>query len=252
MIILLTGSGFLAKEIQEKLDVIKVPRSVLENPKKLLTMVEEAGAEFIIHTSWADVGGGGSGSYEWNMLVHDNLLQISSLVKSIFIFGSGCETEPVHEDRFWYKKGKVDVAAKVITNNKFINLILYGCFGRHEEPTRLIKNCMNRISNNLPIELKQDRWMDFLYVDDLISIIKYYMNNPIDLPRRLDCVYPHNHELNHLSSICKFLCEKYGGVYLKNPTTEGYNDDYVGDPTALSRLNIALKGIKKGIEEIYG
>lgn len=254
MRILLTGSGFLAKEFIDRIgsnNIFRVPRKYLNDVSFLEDIITVNNISYIIHTSWASVGKGGEEDFNFNMKVNDNLCRVGHMVDKIFIFGSGIETMPYVKERRYYQRAKQLINDKSRKQKNMINLRLFGCFGKHEEPTRFIAQSLSRLKNGLPVKVNQNKNMDFFYVGDLLSIIQHYMESTDILPRDVDCVYPKS-EYSDLGGIGNFLSSKYGvsdPVIFDSP---GYNKAYAGDPATLASLKLSLKGLIKGIEEIYG
>ena len=253
MKILLTGSGFLAKEFIENFkehSIIKVPRSILTNRECLKSLIETNKVDCIIHTSFAGVSDGGSEEdYKFNMNVDDNLHYVSNLVDKVFIFGSGIEyMVPRDCSRPWYQKSKAIISLKAKHNPKFVNLRLFGCFGKLEESYRFIKRSVHNLREGKPIVIPQDRRMDFFYVGDLCDVIRCYLEEK-ELPRDIDCVYPVPSPL--LSEIAKTLIENYGPDQSIIIERDGFQEEYTGN-CGIESLGIPLKGLDKGIFEIYG
>lgn len=253
MTILLTGSGFLAKELSDRLkdcSVIRASRSILTNRDALKSIIKMNNIKYIIHTSFAGVTGGGTEEdFNFNLNVDTILHELSNLVDKVFIFGSGIEyMVPRNCSRPWYQQAKAIISLKAKHNPKFVNLRLFGCFGKHEESYRFIKKSIQSLKEGKPISITRDRQMDFFYVGDLCDVIRSYFERD-DLPRDVDCVYPG--VAPFLSELARTLVVKYGNegsIIIEN---DGYQECYTGGCN-LDQFGIPFKGLIKGIEEIYG
>jgi nucleoside-diphosphate-sugar epimerase len=263
--ILITGnSGFLAKEFKnhfsKKNNVFKIDRTSLLSLSTLIDILTFNKIDFIIHTSWAGVGSGTKEDYEYNFKVQANLESVSNYVKKIFTFGSGAEfadTDNVKEYQLpnlqsgtYYALAKNKIAHRIRYLDNFVNLRLFGCFGKEENDHRFIKKSMFNIKNEKNIIINKDKQMDFFYVGDLITLIETYTFNLNKIfPKELNCVYS---EKIKLSDIAKFLVEKYSLNTQIKIIEEGYDKPYTGSSLLLDSLKINLKGLYRGIEEIYG
>jgi GDP-L-fucose synthase len=63
-------------------------------------------------------------------------------------------------------------------NSNIYNLRLFAVFGKYEDwRVRFISNaCCNAIFG-LPISINQNKFFDFLYIDDLVKIVRWFINN---------------------------------------------------------------------------
>lgn len=59
-----------------------------------------------------------------------------------------------------------------------VELRLFGVFGKYEDYSiRFISNAICKTLFHLPITIKQNRQFDYLYIDDLMPVIDYFMHN---------------------------------------------------------------------------
>lgn len=59
-----------------------------------------------------------------------------------------------------------------------VELRLFGVFGKYEDYSiRFISNAICKTLFDLPITIKQNRRFDYLYIDDLMPVIDYFINN---------------------------------------------------------------------------
>ena len=66
------------------------------------------------------------------------------------------------------------------TKNKIIDLRLFGIYGKYEnENLRFISYAICRVINNLPVCINQNVVFDYLYVNDLVNIIKIFIEKKI-------------------------------------------------------------------------
>ena len=62
-------------------------------------------------------------------------------------------------------------------HDNIINLRLFACYGPSDSPHKLIPSIMNCINKGTNIELRQDAWFDFLYVNDVLPVITHFLEN---------------------------------------------------------------------------
>lgn len=59
-----------------------------------------------------------------------------------------------------------------------VELRVFGIFGKYEDYSiRYISNAICKTLYDLPITIKQDRRFDYLYIDDLMPVIDYFLKN---------------------------------------------------------------------------
>lgn len=59
-----------------------------------------------------------------------------------------------------------------------VELRLFGVFGKYEDYSiRFISNAICKTLFNLPITIKQNKLFDYLYINDLIQVIDYFIHN---------------------------------------------------------------------------
>lgn len=194
MNILLTGGGgFIGRNIYEG---IKDKYHVLiPSHKELEIMDEKAVRKYIIknkiniviHTA---VKGG-------DQVLENILRMFLSIYKNVDLFdkfinfGSGAEygktrdlkkvkeTElgkVIPEDN--YGLGKLICSQISKENKKIVTLLPFGIYGKYEDYRfKFISNSIVKNLLGLPIKIKQDVIFDYLYIKDLIPIIKYFLKN---------------------------------------------------------------------------
>jgi GDP-L-fucose synthase len=203
MNILITGGkGFIAKSLTEQLSK-NAKYQIFSPSSKELNLINESDVDnfilsnkidIIIHT--ANKGGGRDtldfkNLTEYNLRMFFNIAKHEKNVKKIISFGSGAEYgkhKPiidVKEDE--YKKSQPldeygfykSITSKYIEKSeKIIQLRIFACYGKYEN--YLLKFITNSIVKNLfklPIIINQNVYFDYMYIDDLINIVDYFINN---------------------------------------------------------------------------
>lgn len=202
MKILITGgSGFIGQNLQERLSKIHntfVPsRNELDlvDTHSVSLFFNENHFDAVIHCATWDA--------KWNstkdtsMILDHNLRMFFNLVRErdrfdkLICMGSGAEFSRPHwvpfmtEDFFDthvptdpYGFSKYIINKYINTMENTVNLRLFGVFGKHEDwQTRFISNAICRAIYDLPIIIHQDVAFDYLYIDDLLNIIEWFIYN---------------------------------------------------------------------------
>jgi len=138
-----------------------------------------------------------------------------------------------------------NIISRIINSEpNFYNIRIFGVFDENELDTRFIKNNIKRYINKQPIEIHQDKLMDFFYMKDLVELVKYYIykNNP---PKNIDCTY--GIDACHLSDIANII-NNLSDYKVEINIGENKGKKYVGD---WNPLNIEWIGLEQGIKETY-
>lgn len=199
--IFLTGSrGFVGKNILEQLkdkyDFI-APNSKeldLTDYEKVEEFLKINKPDIVLHC--ANVGGNRkelerSDVVNTNLHIFFNLIENKKYFNRMIFCGSGAEFDKrfdikmVKEEDFG-KRIPVDqygfykyVCSKYIYNSNFItSLRIFGLFGKYEDySTRFISNSICRALFNMPISINQNLVFDYIYIDDFIKIVDYFIEN---------------------------------------------------------------------------
>ena len=84
----------------------------------------------------------------------------------------------VPQDNFGFYKY---ICAKYIENvDSIINLRLFGVFGKYEDASiRFISNAICKSILRMPITIHQNVVFDYLYINDLVKIVDFFLNNKV-------------------------------------------------------------------------
>ncbi len=196
-----------------------------------------------------------------NLLMINNLLFFSHKYSKMIVFSSGSEFN-VDGNIFNQLENQYDsvpnqyysfskyIQTKLIENNpKIINLRIFNCFGPLENENRFVKTCLRNYINKQPLTIFQDKYFDFFYIDDLITIIKYLINITPQEHLELNCVYNEKYKLSEVANIINNLDNYQVPVIIK----EKMGKSYCGDGIRLNKLSFGseLIGLKKGIKKYY-
>lgn len=196
-----------------------------------------------------------------NILMYENLMKFRDQYKLFINLASGAEFDRRYDinekqeeeinnsvpiDFYGLSKNLISKLSKNNKNN--INLRIFGCFYYNELHTRFIRNNITNYINKNPITIHQDKYMDFFYIEDLIQVIEYFLKNSTKNQIDMNMSYLKKYKLSHIANIINSLGNHTVDVLIQEKS-EGSN--YTGNGTKLSNLNLNLKGLEIGIEEIY-
>jgi nucleoside-diphosphate-sugar epimerase len=195
-----------------------------------------------------------------NLLMLENLLYFSNKFKMIINFDSGAiydrSTDIYNrkeEDLFtiptdYYGFSKYLIYKRTSQISNFFNLRIFNIFHINEEPDRFIKSCFLAKKNKTNISIFEDKYFDFLYEDDLLNIIKCYIdnfNNQNILEKTINICYEKKYKLSEIAKI--ILKDESKIIVLNNKLT----NNYCGDDSSLKKMNIKLDGFEKSLEKYH-
>ena len=253
MKILITGgNGYIAKSLSNGLwegvgrnNISILTRKELDLTDRDATNKWFEGTYFdvIIHT--AIKGGSRLGKDDGdicyqNIQMFYNLLNNKHCFGKFINFGSGAELG-MPTDPYGLSK---NIISKIITiEPNFYNIRIYGVFDENELDTRFIKSNIKRYINKEPIQIHQNKIMDFFYMEDLVTLIKFYIYED-DLPKIIDCTYNESMSLSNISHIINNLSDHKVKINIGK-----YNgSNYTGTPLL---FNIKWIGLEQGINKTY-
>lgn len=278
MNILITGgNGNIAKMIKHNLSTDKNYNIVNPSRKELniLNMKEievflnkDITYDILIHTA---ISGGRRTKEDNGDVTHNNLLMLENILffsdkfKMIINFDSAAiydrETDIYNrkeDDLFTVPKDYYGFSKYLIYNrslqyDNFFNLRIFNIFHADEEPSRFINSCFTSKNNNLPITIFEDKYFDFVYEDDFIKIIKYYIDNyehPEKLEKIINICYEEKYKL---SDIAKLILIQESPDYVIDKTqiqilNNELKHNYSGDNTKLRQINLPLLGLTESLK----
>lgn len=252
MKILITGSnGYIASSLapylQKNNELVKTNRKNLDlkNEKDVdLFFARNGFFDAVIHTA---VQGGSrlkndsSEILDNNLNYYYNLERNKSNYNKFIHFGSGAE---IYNSNSYYGLSKKVIRESMLHKKNFFNIRIFGVFDNNELPTRFIKKSISNYINKKPIEIHEDKKMDFFYMKDLISVVNFYLTNG-SAPKEFDCSYKQQHRLSEIANIINCLSgHKVDVKYHQNDSGSNYTGAY-------RELGLKYLGLEKGIKETY-
>lgn len=268
MRILITGgNGFVArnliKELQEhELTIITRSDFDLRDTDAVDKFFKNKSFDFVLHTATA--GGSRLQSDDSDVLLDNitmfyNLLKHKSKYRKFINFGSGAEMDrrtdinllyPDHKKSFPidpYGLSKNVIARLIEPLPDFYNIRIFNVFGEDELETRFIKANIKRYINKEPIIIHQNKLMDFFYIEDLVELIKYFLDNNL-LFKEVNCSYKTKYSLNDIAKIINEQDEYEVPIIIEN---KEWSNCYIGTPIPLSVLQFKKIGLEDGIKKMY-
>jgi len=250
MNILITGkNGYIAKslanKLNEKYSVVGIGKDNFDLTDRESTneWFKDKHFDVVIHTTV--VGGSrlkqdDEKVFFQNLSMFYNLLSNQDKFNQLISFGSGAELGyPV--DPYGLSKNIIN---KIIQNEpKFNNIRIFAVFDENELDTRFIKSNIKRYINKQPLNIHQDKYMDFFYMDDLVSTVEYIIFNP--QIKEINCSYSQSYSLHDIASLINQLSDYECEIKIEQ---KGLAKDYIGQ---YQNLNIPFIGLEKAIKQIY-
>lgn len=267
-ILITGGNGNLSKIIKNHLsdehEIISLSRNEVDiSDYKQIEKYFELDNNFdvLIHT--AIVGGRRTKEENYdvvynNLLMFENIIKFSHLFKLIINFDSGAiydrETDIYNRNendlltipKDYYGFSKYLIYKRSLSLDNVFNFRIFNIFHTNEEPDRFIKSCFNSKINNTKVKIFQDKYFDFMYEDDFIKILKYYIDNCNStncLTKTFNLSYQQKYKL---SDIAKIILKNDTMIEVINPSL---TNNYCGDPNELNKMNIELDNLEKSLEK---
>jgi nucleoside-diphosphate-sugar epimerase len=187
------------------------------------------------------------GAMDTNIKMYLNLLDHRDKYGRFITFGSGAEIYMSNEP---YGLSKKAITKSMSDKDNFYNIRIYGLFGDGELETRFIRASLQNYINKQPIQINENKIMDFFYMEDLWTLVKYYINNP-NPPKEIDCCYGEYKKTlrgiaNTINSLGDYEVEVLAPPHMFMPTKE-----YFGDSTILESLELKLIGFEQALKLEY-
>jgi GDP-L-fucose synthase len=248
MKILITGAnGYIGKTLNKafkgKYDITLLTRQVVDlyNSNQVKEFFKEKYFDVVIHCA---IKGGGrldkddSNTLDTNLKIYYNLVENESHFNKLLHFGSGAEKQNT-----FYGLSKKVINESIKNKDKFYNIRILNVFDENEVDYKFIKTNIKKYLNKQDIEIFQNKFMDFFYMPDFITLIDYCINNNIS--KEIDCCYKTSPTLYDVAQIINNL-----NNYKVNINIKEWNlaPNFTGNYTD---LGLPFIGLEQGIKNVY-
>lgn len=197
-LLLLGASGFIGKNLKEawegRYDLSAPTRRELDllDAAAVERYLREGCFDAVLHTAAANHmthPEEGPRILEHNLRMFFNLERCRDLYGKLLYFGSGAEYDMRHyipqmreeyfgnhipQDPYGFSKY---IMSKQATGNIY-DLRLFGVFGKYEEwRRRFVSNMICRNLTGQVMEMNQNMYFDYLYIDDLIPVLEWFLTH---------------------------------------------------------------------------
>ena len=189
-----------------------------------------------------------------NVIMFENMMKYNKHFKMIINLDSGATynrnsdiMERKEDDIYdtptdYYGLSKYTIYLKTLDYDNIYNFRIFNIFHINEEDDRFIKNCYISNKNNIPLTIFEDKYFDFVYEDDFITILNYYLyniNNLDKLDKTINISYEKKYKLSEIASLIN-----NNNVILKESS-----NNYCGDNSRLRKLNLPLLELETSIKK---
>jgi GDP-L-fucose synthase len=265
-ILITGGNGNLAKIISNRLasefNITKITRNDFNmlDSNALEFFLQDKTFDILIHTA---ISGGRRTKEDSGEIVYHNLIMFENIMKFankfdiIINFDSGaiydretdiyCRKEDDNDilsiPKDYYGFSKYLIYKRSLQYSNVFNFRIFNIFHVDEEDNRFIKACFLAKRDKTRVTIFKDKWFDFMYEDDFIKIVRYYLITPIcDLKKTINLSYQTKYKL---SDIAKLIVDEHYIDIIDSNTTH----NYCGNGNKLAQLGIEMDGLESGIQK---
>lgn len=182
-----------------------------------------------------------------NIRMAENIIKVSEKCKFVINFCSGTAFDKSRnisniEEYEIFNRLPIDyyglsknIIAKRMIQTGLYNLRIFSVFCNNDKIGKFISK------DKTILHIFQDRYMDFISINDLYKIILYYIEHPnTNVPLDINCVYHKKYKLSEIANLMRrpFIIDK-----------PGYGNCYTGNDDKLQRLPINLNTLENELEE---
>ena len=197
-----------------------------------------------------------------NVRMFQNLERHKDKYKKFINFGSGAvydiatDITNAKESDICKNIGKDDhsfckyiVCKQIAHLDNFVDLNIFGIFGKYEDYSiRFISNAICKTLFDIPVTLKQNRRFSYIYVEDLMPILEFFIENKVK-HKSYNIVPDEKIELAEIPAIIKEFSAKNVDFKIAQ---EGFGLNYTGDNSRLkAEFTIQFTPIKEAISKLY-
>jgi nucleoside-diphosphate-sugar epimerase len=203
-----------------------------------------------------------------NLLMFQNLIQCQQENDAFINIASGAEFDRrnniyredertiayrIPPDYYGFSKNLIAKTVRGYRNG--INLRLFGCFYHNETPERFIRGNIERYLKDEPIIIHQDKYMDFVYLEDLANLIRYLLKkteNRLDhFDRDINLSYNMTYTLRQIADMINHLDFKHHSEIVIEKEGMGLSYCGRGYNFSVATCGDPIYGIESGIRLCY-
>jgi UDP-glucose 4-epimerase len=274
MKILITGSsGFIGRNIKEQLSGkyrLFTPSSselnLLED-EKVYEYLKKHSFDIVLHTAtWNATRNSKKDTtmvLENNLRFFFNITRCAEFYDRLIYYGSGAEFDRRHwipkMDETYFGKyipadqyglSKYIMTHYALREKNIYNLRLFGVFGKYEDwEIRFISNACLKVIFNLPITIKKNVVFDYLYIDDLVRITDWFIQNT-PLEKVYNICTGVTYDLISLAKMILRISGKNFDIIIKN---KEIGREYSGNNAIFlaETKKVTFRKIEESIKELY-
>jgi dTDP-4-dehydrorhamnose reductase len=249
MKILITGAnGYIGKSLykslKDKYSITLTSRKELDvtNLDQVKEYFKDKYFDIVIHCA---VEGGlrlefeDSTTLDNNLKMYYNLLECKNHFNKFFYFGSGAEKQNT-----FYGLSKKVINESIKNKDNFYNIRIFAVFDENELESKFIKTNIRNYINKKDIKLFQNKYMDFFYMNDLITLMKYCIETNI-LPKEINCCYDYSTTLYNVAQIINNLDTHKVNINVREwDMAPSFNGEF-------NNLGLKFIGLEQGIKNVY-
>ena len=249
MRILITGAnGYIGKtlynSLNTKYDVVPLSRKELDvtNLKQVKDYLKNKYFDVVIHCV---VEGGlrlepeNSSILDSNLKMYYNLLECKNHFNKFFYFGSGAEKQ----DTFYGLSKKI-LNQSIQGKDNFHNIRIFAVFNENELESKFVKTNIRNYITRKDIGIFQNKYMDFFYMDDLITLMDYCIVTD-NLPKEINCSYNYSPTLYDVAQIINNLSDYKVNINIEEWGMAPFFNGSFTD------LGLNYIGLEQGIKNVY-
>lgn len=224
----------------------------------------------VIHTA---VEGGRRTKPDTEEMFYNNVLMVYNLLSNqehfdrMITFGSGAELDrrlDINEETDESKRYPIDfygmsksvIHKLCLVEPKLYNFRIFNCFGADESPDRMIRGNIEKYIRREPMTLFSNRLMDFFHIDDLATLIEYFLKTPNYPHKVTNCTYPQHYRLKGVMDIINNLSDYKVPIIESNENSVNPINVTVTDYIGLinndsSYYGLEFDGLENGIRKVY-
>jgi len=272
-ILLTGGSGFIGKNIRES--YLSGKYKIIAPSSKELNLIDVTSVDTFFKDKIFDVvlhcavKPGHRNAKDHSNLFYSNVKMFENLVRhkdkyGRFInLGSGAVYDnskdiALAKEEEIYKNIPVDehgfckyiVAKRIDALEGFTDLNIFGIFGKYEDwQIRFISNAICKTLFGLPITLRQNRVFSYLWVNDLMPVLEYFIEN-IGKHKHYNVTPDEKAELLAVAELVKTISDFKSEIKVTNP---GFGLEYSGDNKKLKAEIGILKftSLEASVKSLY-